>query len=528
MDQDQPAAGTTGERTADDRRPPGPRGFALAAVLASLMMTMLLQALFQTILSTALPRIIQSLHGLDRFTWVMTAYLLGTTAVVPIAGKLFDQFGRKRFLLASVTIFLLGTLAGGLADDMDMLIVARAVQGIGGGMGMALVVIVLGDLFSRQERGRWQGLFGGVFGLASIIGPTLGGWLTDHGPLIDGLVDEGTRWRWIFFVMVPLALLTLVGLIVYLPPIRGSAGGNHRGWNAIRRIDFLGAGLSVAGTICLLLGLTWGGQIDHGWTATEVVALLAAAIVLIGLFLWAETRAVEPILPLDLFRNSIYAADAVVALGIGVAMMSVVTYMPIFLQNVAGMTATYAGATITPMTLSFIVGATICGFVVSRIGRYRILAVGGSVLLVVGGLLLSRMTPQTSAAVAIRDMVITGIGVGTFFPLVTLIAQNILPHALLGVGTATITYFRSLGQVLGVAIVGTIVSHSLANRLSGAVPANLRGLPAEPLGWAIVDGFGLVVLVGLAVLAASFLLKDVPLAGRQPASKRADALTAGD
>ncbi len=505
MDQSVP----TPTATQDDDAYPGatmPK-IVIFSIVGSLMMTMLLQALFQTVLSTALPKIIISLHGLDRFTWVMTAYFLGMTAIVPIVGRLSDQFGARRFLLAGVVIFIGGTLLGGFANSMDVLIAARAIQGIGGGMGMTLVMIALGDLFSPKDRGRWQGLFGATFGVASIVGPVIGGWFTDNGPLVGGFVTEATRWRWIFFAMVPVGLLTFAALWRYMPATRGKSHDGPR-MPLYKRIDLAGAVLSTSGTVTLLLALVWGGQPQHGWGSVEVLSLFASAAILFAAFIAVERVVASPLLPLILFTDRSYIGNALIALSAGTAMMGIATYMPLFMQNVLGMTATSSGATITPMMLSFITGATISGFLVGRFGHYRRAAMVAAIILLVGGGMLALMTPQSSVSHAVVAIVIAGLGIGSMFPLITLLAQASAPRHLLGAATANVTYFRSTGQVMGVAVVGTVVTHSLAVRLGGPTPTNLLGLPTEPLGFAIIDGFMVVVAAGVIALLATTLLRE--------------------
>jgi EmrB/QacA subfamily drug resistance transporter len=488
------------------------RGLALFSVVAALMLTMLLQALFQTVLSTALPKIIVSFSGFDRYTWVITAYLLAMAATIPIAGKLSDQFGRKRFLVAGVVIFMTGSVLGGVAQKIDQLIAFRTLQGIGAGFGMTLVMTVLGEILAPRERARYQGLFGSIFAVSGIVGPLIGGWLTDYGPLVPGLVDDDTRWRWVFFVSVPMGAAALAALAVYLPPSlnRGQpAEGDH---SPLRRIDWAGATVLTVGTVAFLLALTLVGQATYGWTSPTVITCLVLSAACLVAFFLVETRVREPIIALELFRNRVFSADIALAVGLGVAMMSVNVYMPIFLQHVLGHSATSAGAAITPMTASLVAGSTLCGLVVSRLGRYRVVAALGAVLIVAGALLLVRMTTATTTIEAIRNMIVIGLGVGTFFPLTMLIAQNVVPRDRLGAGTAAVGYFRSIGQVLGVTVIGLIVNHDLALDLGHAVPKNLAGLPPEPLGRAIVHGFvTLIVLGGLMLVVIAAVLRDVPL-----------------
>jgi len=237
------------------------RGIALVSILAALMLTLLLEALDQTIVGTALPKIIGSLQGFDRYTWVVTAYLLGSTTMIPIVGKLSDQFGRKWFFVAGVILFLLGSILSGAAQTIDQLIAFRALQGVGAGMGISLVFTVVGDIFPPAERARWQGIFSGVYGFSSVVGPTIGGWLADHGPLLGNLVTDTTRWRWVFYINLPLGLIALAALLIYLPSNISARSNRYTGWAAVRRVDFLGALLASSATICLLLGVTWGGML---------------------------------------------------------------------------------------------------------------------------------------------------------------------------------------------------------------------------------------------------------------------------
>ncbi|HEV7237054.1 MAG TPA: MFS transporter, partial [Ktedonobacteraceae bacterium] len=263
-------------------------GFALGSVLAALMLTLLLEALDQTIVGTALPKIVGELQGFDRYTWVVTAYLLASTTMIPIIGKLSDQFGRKWFFVAGVIIFLLGSALSGVAQTMDQLIAFRAIQGLGAGTGIALVFTVVGDIFPPAERARWQGIFAAVYGFSSVVGPTIGGWLTDHGPLLGNLVTDATRWRWVFYINLPLGIIALVVLLIYLPTNISMRSNEFTGLAAARRIDFLGAFLASSATICLLLGLTWGGNQTYDWTSPQVIIVLVAAAILYVAFFIAE------------------------------------------------------------------------------------------------------------------------------------------------------------------------------------------------------------------------------------------------
>ncbi len=457
-------------------------GFALVSVLGALMLTLLLEALDQTIVGTALPRIVGELQGFDRYTWVVTAYLLASTTMIPVISKLSDQFGRKWFLVIGVVVFLAGSVLSGAAQTMNQLIIFRAIQGAGAGMGIALVFTVVGDIFSPAERAKWQGIFAGVYGFSSVVGPTLGGWLTDHGPLLGNLVTDATRWRWVFYINLPVGVIALAALLIYLPYNLSARSNQYRGWAALKRVDFLGALLASAATICLLLGLSWGSNSTYAWSSPQIVGTLVAAGVLYVLFIVAERFASEPLLPLDLFRSQVFAADTGVALFLGMILLPLVIYLPLYLQGVLGESATNSGVVITPMTLSLTIGAAFSGFVVAKIGRYHALTVFGVVLLSIGVFLMSRMDASTTVLAASIFMVIAGLGMGMFFSIQTLAAQNAVPRNKMGVGTGVITYVRALGQTLGVAIVGTFVNNTLSSELLNRVPTStVKQL--TPAGW---------------------------------------------
>src|SRR5579885_1642278 len=331
-------------------------GFALVSILVALMLTLLLEALDQTVVGTALPRIVASLQGFDRYTWVVTAYLLGSTTMVPIVGKLSDQFGRKWFFIAGVVIFLLGSALSGASQTMDQLIAFRALQGLGAGTGIALVFTVVGDIFPPAERARWQGIFSAVYGFSSVVGPTVGGWLTDHGPLLGSLITDATRWRWVFYINIPIGIIALVALLIYLPNNISERSSRYSGWAAVRRIDFLGAALAAAATICLLLGLSWGGNQTYDWGSPQIVGVLAASGVLFVLFFITERFAAEPILPLDLFRNQVFSVSALLSLLQMMVLLGMALYLPFFFQGVLGLSATNSGATITSQSFSVVIG----------------------------------------------------------------------------------------------------------------------------------------------------------------------------
>lgn len=449
------------------------RGTALASVLTALLLTLLLEALDQTIVGTALPRITAYLQGLDRYTWVVTAYLLASTTMIPIIGKLSDQFGRKWLIVVGVVIFLTGSALSGAAQTMNELIVFRAIQGLGAGTGIALVFTVVGDIFPPAERAKWQGIFSGVYGFSSVVGPTIGGWLTDHGPLLGNLVTNATRWRWVFYLNIPIGIVALIVLLVYLPSNLSPRSNIYKGWAAVRRIDFLGALFASSATICLLLGLTWGGDQIYAWNSVQVIAILVASVVLYAAFVIGERFAAEPILPLDLFRNQVFAADSLLSLASGMVLLSLVIYLPFYLQGVLGESATNSGVVITPLTVSLTIGAAAAGFVIARIGRYHLITFIGAIILTIGVFLMTFMTATTPLIDATIFMIIAGVGLGMFFSVTTLAVQNALPRRCMGVGTGAMRYLTALGQTLGVAIAGTVVNNTLATELAKRLPASV-------------------------------------------------------
>lgn len=448
------------------------RGFALASVLTALLLTLLLEALDQTIVGTALPKIVGQLQGFDRYTWVVTAYLLGSTTMIPIVGKLSDQFGRKWFFVAGVLLFLAGSALSGAAQTMNQLIIFRALQGLGAGTGIALVFTVAEDIFPPAERARWQGIFASVYGFSSVVGPTIGGWLTDNGPVVGNLITNETRWRWVFYVNIPIGILALAVLLIYLPANISTRSNQLKGWAALRRVDFIGAMLASGATICLLLGLTWGGNQTYDWTSPQVIGILVAAAALYIAFFITERFVVEPILPLELFRNQVFAADMLLGLAAGMTLLGLVIYLPLFLQGVLGESATNSGLVITPMTVSITVGSAAAGIIIAKMQRYQLITILGAIVVTIGVFLMTLMTPSTTLLETWRNMIISGVGIGVFFSVMTLAIQNALPRTRMGVGTGAITYIRALGQTLGVAIVGSVVNNTIASDILTRIPAS--------------------------------------------------------
>ena len=452
-------------------------GFALFSVLAALMLSLLLEALDQTVIGTALPRIVASLNGFDRYTWVVTAYILASVTMVLIVGKLSDMFGRKWFLVAGVAIFLLGSALSGASQDMSQLIAFRALQGLGAGIGIALVFTVIGDIFPPAERARWQGIFGVVYAFSNLVGPTLGGWLTDHGPLLGSLVTETTRWRWVFYINVPVGILALIALLVYLPATISQPSTQFRGWVSLRRVDFLGAVLVASATICLLLGLTWGGNATYAWTSPQVIGILVGSVVLYVLFFIDERFARDPLLALDLFRNQVFSMALLLSFLQLIVLIGIIIYLPLYLQGVLGISPTNAGAPITPLTISTVIGGGIASALVARFLRYQLVTIVSGLVMTLGVFLLMTQISTTSSILEMTVfMVIIGLGLGPFFSVLQLAAQNAIPRSRLGAGTAAVRSVTQIGAVMGVAVVGTVVNQTLANDIATRVPAATQRL----------------------------------------------------
>src|SRR5579859_630773 len=489
------------------------RGFALASIIIALMLSLFLEALDQTIVGTAMPRIIVQLHGLDRYTWVVTAYVLATMTMVPIVGKLSDQFGRKWFLLGGTGLFLVGSLLAGASQTMNQLILFRALQGLGAGMGMALVATLFGDLFEPAARARWGSLFGIVYGVSNLFGPTLGGWLTEHGPLVGNLITESSRWRWVFYINLPVGLLAVAALLLFLPTTLSVPTTTRTGWAAVRRIDMPGALLCVTATICLMLGLTWGSSQMLAWSSFLVLSIVGGGLLLFVLFLLVERRASEPILPLSLFRNQVFGVAVLLSMLQMMVLLGLSLYLPLFLQGVQAVSPTVAGLLITPLSLSMVLGAMVAGPIIGALKRYQHVIVLGALLMGTGSFLLTLMTPETGLLQAIVSMILVGLGLGSFFSL-SVIAQNVVPANRLGVSTAATRYLGQVGATLGIALVGTVVSSSIAGNQLHHLPTTMADRAA--LAGALQHGFVAVLVFALIALVAAFFLKDVPFVPTSP------------
>jgi EmrB/QacA subfamily drug resistance transporter len=431
-----------------------PRGQMLLATVG-VALSLLLASLDQTIVGTAMPRIVAELQGLNYYTWVVTAYLVTSTVVVPIAGKLGDMFGRKPFLLAGMIGFVAASALCGLSQNMTELVVFRGIQGLFGGMLFASVFAVLADIFPVEQRARIQGVFGGVFGLSSLVGPTIGGYLTD-----------GPGWRWAFYVNVPVGVLAVLAVVIALPYVRSQA--------QVRDIDWTGAITLAAGLAPLLIAFSITNT--HAWTSPEVLGLLALAAVILAFFFIVERRAGQPIVPFSLFRNNVFAVSVIVAFFSALGMFGTIVFVPLLYQGVLAVSATNSGQLLTPMMLGLIVFSTIAGQLMTRIRHYRYLGTAGILLMIAGMLMLTQVEPTTSTWRVALDIVIVGAGLGMTFPLTIVAVQSALPREFLGVASSQIQFWRNLGGTIGSAILGSI----LARQLPGAVASRAAALNLPP------------------------------------------------
>lgn len=431
-----------------------------AFTLVGILLALFLGALDQTIVATSLPKIVEDLHGVTRYSWVATAYLLASTVMVPIYGKLADMYSRKAIELWAMGLFLAGSLLCGISgefghmpvvgDGMNQLIVFRALQGLGGAGLFAMAFIVIADLFPPAERGRYQGLVGGTFGIASVLGPLIGGFLTDEGGAIVAGVEG---WRWVFYVNVPFGALALWFVITRMPRLEPAESGS-------RRLDVLSAVLLVVGLSLVILAL----QLDrraHPWDAVETLGLIGGGILLLVFFSMRSLRSPNPVLNFRLFSNRVFSIGNAALFAYGAALLAIVIFLPLFIVNVVGVSATEAGVSLIPMSLGIVFGATLSGQLVSRFGHYRRLMLLGGTILFVATLLLSRMTVETGYWEVTFYMVLCGLGLGPALPLYPLAIQNAVDPRMIGQATSASQFFRQMGGVVGAAIMGTVLTTGL-------------------------------------------------------------------
>ena len=448
--------------------------------LTGILLALFLGALDQTIVSTALPRIVEDLNGVTRYAWVATAYLLASTVMVPIYGKLADSYSRKRIELWAIGLFLLGSALCGLAgefgtlpllgDGMDQLILFRALQGLGGAGLFAMAFIVIADLFPPAVRGKYQGFVGATFGIASVLGPLIGGFLTDHA---GGLIPGVAGWRWVFYVNVPFGAVALWFIVRRMPPLVPPSKGG--------RIDFAAAALLIAGLVPLVLALQLDKQAVP-WTAPLTLALFAGSAVALTLFSLRSIRSDDPILNFDLFRSRVFSVSNAALFLLGGAFLCVVIFLPLFLVNVVGVSATRAGVSLIPLSAGVVLGSTLAGQLVSRVGHYKRFMLGGNAILLLGIFLLSTMTAETGVGTVTLYMVLCGLGLGPALPLYPLAIQNAVRPREIGQATSASQFFRQIGGAVFAAIMGTVLAVTLVTSLHGP------DSPMAALGGTDTDG----------------------------------------
>ncbi|MBH5317687.1 MFS transporter [Paenibacillus sp. GSMTC-2017] len=417
-------------------------------IMAAIIMAMFFSAINQTIVSTAMPRIIAELNGLEHYSWVITIYMLTSTLATVLVGKLSDIYGRKPFLLAGIVIFMIGAFLTGFSRDIIELIIYRGIQGLGAGVIMSTVFTAVGDLFSPRERGKWTGVMMAVFGFSSVLGPALGGWLVDN-----------FAWKWLFWVFLPLGVVAFFMILALFPKVERKPA---------EKIDYAGSFFLSIAIIALLLGFSWAGT-KYDWASFEIIGLFIAAIVSIVIFIFVEKKAVSPVLPLSLFKNDIVTISNAVGFLMNAGMMGALIYINFYVQGVEGISATYSGYVTMPMSIAMVIMSTVIGRKITNTGKYKRYAVMGLPIMIAGMLIMAFMNSVWLAVVA---MIVFGIGLGVGMPVFSLTVQNAVKPTELGVVTASSQLFRNLGGTIGIAIMGTLMTSTLTKNMEKLMAAN--------------------------------------------------------
>jgi EmrB/QacA subfamily drug resistance transporter len=479
-------------------------------VFITVVLGMLLAALDTTIVATALPTIVADLGGAGHMAWVVTAYMLAEAVSTVLAGKLGDLFGRKRIFQASAIIFVTGSAIAGIANSMAILIVARAIQGFGAGALMVTAMALIADVIPLRERGKYQGALGAVFGVTTVIGPLVGGLFTDYA-----------TWRWCFYINVPIAAIMIVMAARTIPTIRAAARPV---------IDYAGIGLVAVASSSIILALEWGGT-EYDWTSPLIIGLFVASAVLYAAFVLVELRAQEPMLPMGLFRNSVFTVCSILSFAVGFAMFGAMTFLPTYLQFVDGISATMSGFRMLPLVIGLLGTSILSGSVVGSTGRYKVFPIAGTAVMTLGLYLLSTMDPETGVWLESLYLLVLGAGLGLAMQVLTIVVQSTVAYAQLGAATSGVTFFRTLGGAFGAAVCGTLFSNNLESGLRSAMavvpgipvealrdPEALHALPADqaaPIIAAYSDAITSIFLWITPVAAISFViawfLKEVPL-----------------
>jgi EmrB/QacA subfamily drug resistance transporter len=458
------------------------RWWALGAVL----LTMFFGSLDQTVVSTAMPVIIGDLHGFDIYAWVFTAYLIGSAVTVPIYGKLSDVYGRKPFYIFGLSIFMIGSALSGQSHSMGELIAFRALQGIGAGAMLSMPRATIGDIFNPRERGRWMGVISMTFGLASIIGPFLGGWITDS-----------VGWPWVFYINLPVAALALGGILYALPQVRT----DHE-----VHVDWIGSALLVVGLIPMLIAFTWAGS-KYPWASPVIIGMFVFSAAVLALFVWSETRAREPVIPVEFFEQRIFATANAVGFLLSVGMFGTLLFLPLYVQGVLAQSAQNSGALMTPMMGSFIVASLIAGQLMTRTGRYKIVSIVAAMLMAGGLYLFTLLGANSGWPIVIRDMLVLGLGIGSLLPILNVAVQNAFPYRVMGVVNAAQQFVRSLGSVIAAPILGTVLANVFAAQMRVNLPPALKQAIAQlppSVQQALTDPQGLTNAQTQAAIRAQF------------------------